>query len=53
MRIVALSISSHDQTKKTGSAVFLILSVLSISEGSVFPDYLEVATSVVVSVLSW
>ena len=33
MRIVALYISSH--------AIFLILLVLSIYEGSVFPDYFE------------
>ena len=38
-RIVALSISFHEQTEiKTESAVFLCCS-FSISEGSVFSDY--------------
>ena len=34
------------------SLFFLILLVLSISEGSVLPDYLEVAIAVIVSVLT-
>ena len=36
MRIVALSISSHKQTQQNRVCCFLILFVLSISEGSVF-----------------
>ena len=48
MRIVALSISSHEQTQLNRVCCFLKKEVLSITEGSVFPDYLEVTTAVVV-----
>ena len=51
--MVALSISSHKQTQLNRVGCFLILYVLSNSDGSVFPDYLEVATAVVVYVWSW
>ena len=36
MRIVALSSSSHEETQLNRVCCFLILEVLSISEGSVF-----------------
>ena len=49
VRIVAFPISFHEQTQ----CCFLILYVLSIFEGSVLPDNLEVTTVVVVSVCSW
>ena len=48
----ALSISSREQTQLNRVCCFLILKVLSTYERSVFPDYLEVATAVVVSVWS-
>ena len=53
VRVDALSINSHEQTQLNRVCCFLILQVLSISKGSVFPDYLEVATAVVVSVSIW
>ena len=37
VEIVAIS---HEQTKLNRVCCFLIMKVLSISEGSVFPDYL-------------
>ena len=40
------------RTKYQG-CFFLIMQVLSISKGSVFPGYLEVATAVIVSMRSW
>ena len=40
MRIVALSISSHEQAPKNRVCCFLKLSIHFISEESVFPDYL-------------
>ena len=36
MRIVALSITTHEQTQKNDSAVFLYSRRFSMSEGSVF-----------------
>ena len=45
MKIVALSISSHEQTQLNLVCCFLILLVLSISAGSVFPDYLDYAST--------
>ena len=53
MKIVAHCISTHEQTQLNQVCCFLILEVISISEGSFFPDYLEEATTVVVSVWSW
>ena len=53
MRVVALSSSSREQTQLNRVCCFLILKDLSISEGTPFPDYLEVAIPVVVSVWSW
>ena len=41
MRIIALCISSHEQTQLNWVCYFLTLWVLSISEGNFFPDYLE------------
>ena len=54
MRVVACSISSHAQTppKKPESALFNIVD-LSLFLRDCFPDYLEVATAVVVSVWNW
>ena len=40
VRIVAPSISSHEQAQLNLVCCFLILMILSISEGSVFPDNL-------------
>ena len=40
VRIVAFSIKSHKQTQKSRACCFLILQVLSITEGSVFLNYL-------------
>ena len=49
MRIFELSISSHEQTKKTGAAVFLYC-----TDGSVFPDYLYYASLIILFVaFSW
>ena len=45
VRIVAFSINSHEQVQYNRVCYFLILKSLSIFEGSVFPDYLEVATA--------
>ena len=41
MRIVALSISSHEKTQLNEVCCFLIL-----YEGCVFPEYLEITTAV-------
>ena len=52
--IVALSITSQEQTQENRVCCFLILLVLSISEGFFFfPDYLEVAIAVVGTVWSF
>ena len=41
VRIVALSITSHEQTLLNRVCCFLILLALSISEGFFFPGYFE------------
>ena len=51
MRIGALSIGSHEQTKYNRVCCFLILQVLSSSDGSVFPDYLDIILNHVYSAL--
>ena len=45
VRIVALFISSHEQTKKAESAVFLYCRFSIFLKGSIFPDYLKQAFS--------
>ena len=42
VRIVALSLTSHEQTQKTPNLLISnIVGFLSISEGSIFPDYID------------
>ena len=48
VKIVALSISSHEQTQKNKSAVFLYCRFSLFLKDLFFPDNLEVATAVIV-----